>query len=320
MADIKKDNSKKQRSWVKWLIVPVVLVLAGTAVFFVTNRRGKMPEMSERTAEVTTMTIENTLESDGEIESSLEENVLPHTSYYLSKINVEEGEAVEKGDVILTYTNGYTMKAPYNCVVKSWSLPDEEEQLTSDHYVTLAGTDVLQMEIELSDSEVLDLSVGDSAKVKVEALDKEYEAEVTYVSEAGEYSSGSSTFTAKVSFDNDGSIKLGMSGTATVTLEKAEDVLAVPEGAVSTKGGVSYVTVKSDSGTSQVEVETGITNGSYTEIKSGLSEGDQVVVQVSEDSSEDDKKGMMGGGPGDFGGTPPDGGGGSRMGGGPGGK
>ncbi len=319
------DTIKKKKSVkIKWLVI-VLIIAAAAAGFFFIRKPVTMPGISsERTVQVSKMTIEKTLESDGEVKSALEENILPHTSYYLGKINVEEGEALKEGDTILTYTNGYTMTAPYNCVVTSWSLPELDEQLTSDHYVTVAGTDVLEMEMSLSDSEVLQLSVGDSATVTVDAVESMYDAEVTYISEVGEYSSGSSSFTAKVTFDNDGSLKLGMSGFAVVSLEKAEDVLAVPADAVSTKGGVSYVTVpgEGDNASSQIEVETGITNGTFTEIKSGLNEGDQVIVKTSDDSSSDWRDQMggpggMGGGepPSGFdGGTPPSGGpsGGSR--------
>ena len=177
------------------------------------------------------MTIENTLSSDGEVLSSLEEEISPHTSYYLDEIKVEEGEALEEGDTILTYTNGYKMKAPYNCVVKSWSLPEEEEQLTADHYVTVAGTDVLQMELSVDEDDVSLIKAGDEAAITVGATDSSCEGVVTSISEVGEYASSGSSFTAYVTFENDGNIKLGMNGTAAITLEKAENVIGVPVGA-----------------------------------------------------------------------------------------
>lgn len=288
----------KKKGKLKWLILVIVVIAAAAAVFFIKRPVPGNFAASSGEAEVTRMTIEKTLESDGEVESALEEDILPHTSYYLGKINVEEGEAVKEGDTILTYTNGNVLKAPYNCVVMSWDLPEKGEQITSDHYVKIAGTDVMQMELSLSDSEVLKLSVGDAAKVTIDAVDSTYDAEVSYISEIGEYSSGSSTFAARVTFDNDGSLKIGMSGSAVISLEKAEDVLAVPVNAISTKGGKSFVTVKSGEEESLVEVETGITNGTFTEIKSGLSEGDKVTVRS--DSSSDSRSDMPGG----FGGFP----------------
>ncbi len=301
----------------KILIILVILILVAAAVFFVQKRK---PDKQE--AEITTtesqavkMTIENSIESDGQIVSALEEDVLPHTSYYLDEVKVEQGDAVKEGDVILTYTNGYKMEAPYDCVVETWELPNAEEQLTTDHYVTIAGVDVMMMELSVSEDEVAELELGEPATITVDATGKSYDSEVSYISQVGSYSNGSSSFTVRVSFDNDGKVKLGMSASADIPLNKAENVIAVPVGAVNTRGGSSFVTVKNGEEEETVEVDTGISNGSFIEIKSGLNEGDTVLVTVSEDDSSNPWGG--GGFPGGMGGSggmpsggPPSGGGG----------
>ncbi|MCR5033941.1 MAG: HlyD family efflux transporter periplasmic adaptor subunit [Clostridia bacterium] len=284
-----KKSSKKKK--IAIACAGAAVILAGLAV--VLHGCGAEEEASEATVqEAQTMTIEKTISSEGEITSTLEENVEPHTSYYLKKINVEEGDAVSEGDTILTYTNGYTMEAPYDCVIESWYLPDTGDQLTSDHYVTIAGTDVLQIELSVGEDEVSLLEKGKSAQVTVEATGSTYTGEVSYVSEQGEYTSGMSTFSAKVVFDNDGKLKLGMTGTAEITLDKAENVIGVPASAVHITNGTSCVTVVNGDGTDltdteEVEVETGVSNDSYIEIKSGLAEGDLVLVPASDDSEED---------------------------------
>ena len=297
-----KENRKSKK---KILIAAGVIVLiAALALFFGPKpKAGKeAAEASVTEAQAVRMTIENSISADGQIVSALEENVLPHTSYYLDEVKVEQGDALEEGDVILTYTNGYKMKAPYDCVVESWELPNAEEQITTDHYVTIAGVDVMMMELSVSEDEVADLELGEPATITVDATGKSYDSEVSYISQVGNYSNGSSTFTVRVSFDNDGEVKLGMSASAVIPLDKAENVIAVPAGAVNTRDGSSFVIVKSDSGEDTVEVETGISNGSFTEIKSGINEGDTVLVTVSEDSSSNPWGGGMPGGM-----SPPDG-------------
>lgn len=281
---------RKKKSKKKLIIIIIALVLlasAATLIILKKNSENDSAQQTMTTATASTMTITNTLTSDGEIVSSLEEAKTPHTSYYLKKIKVEEGQALKEGDTILTYKNGKKMKAPYNCVVENWYLPDEGDQLTSEHYVTIAGTDVLQMEISVSEEDVDLIDAGDAAEVSVEATGNTYDATVTYVSEAGDYSDGGSTFTARIRFDNDGDLKLGMSGEATITMEEAEDVIGVPVNAVTTTDSSSYVTVISDGQSTETEVETGISNDSYIEIKSGLYVGDVVLVPVSDDDSSD---------------------------------
>jgi hypothetical protein len=113
----------------------------------------------------------------------------------------------------------------------------------------------------------------------------------------GNYTESGSTFTAEVTFANDGNVKVGMSGTASITLETAENVIAVPVNAVSGRRGQKVVTLLKESGkTEAVEVTTGVENDAFVEIKSGLSEGDTVVVPESEDSNDNRFGGMPGGG------------------------
>mgnify|MGYP007086800394 CR=1 FL=1 len=95
-----------------------------------------------------------------------------------------------------------------------------------------------------------------------------------------------------------------------ITLEEANDVLTIPVDALM-RGNQVYIkddSVKEQQGPvpasfKAVEVETGLTNDSYVEIKSGLSEGDTVYVA----KSSTDGPGM--GGPGGGMGGPPSGGG-----------
>ena len=101
-----------------------------------------------------------------------------------------------------------------------------------------------------------------------------------------------------------------------ITLEEANDVLAIPADALM-RGNQVYV--KDDTVTEQqgpvpagfraVKVETGLTSDTFVEIKSGLSEGDVVYVAESSKNSSSVMMMMDGG----MGGPP---GGGGNMGGG----
>lgn len=281
-----KFKSKKR----KWLVIIllILIILAVIAVIFFSIQKKKFQTLGTNVRAAQTMTIEKTINSEGEVQSSLEENIAPHTSYYLKKINVGEGDALSEGDKILTYSNGKTLTAPYDCVVESWYLPESGARLTTDHYVTIAGTDVMMMELSVSEEDVAIVKKGQSARVTVEATGSTYEGEVSYVSEVGTYSGGTSTFKAKVEFNNDGDVKLGMTGKAVISLAKAENVLGVPTSAVHSNGNGSFVTVaKDDEGknTSEVQVETGLSNDSYIAIVAGLKEGTKVVVPESDNSS-----------------------------------
>ncbi|MBI4283083.1 MAG: HlyD family efflux transporter periplasmic adaptor subunit [Chloroflexi bacterium] len=74
-------------------------------------------------------------------------------------------------------------------------------------------------------------------------------------------------------------LKEGMTVTVTIILQQKSDVLLIPNAAITTKGGQTYVQVPTTNGsTEQRLIRAGISNLQYTEITSGLSEGEQVTV------------------------------------------
>lgn len=112
---------------------------------------------------------------------------------------------------------------------------------------------------------------------------------------------------------SDQRLKSGMTANANVVVSQASDVLMVPNSAITRLGGQSYVTVLSSDGKTQmrVPVETGTAGDSTTEITSGLSEGQRVVLpQLRLPSSSQTGRGLGGGAGGGGGG----GGGGVRVG------
>ena len=77
-----------------------------------------------------------------------------------------------------------------------------------------------------------------------------------------------------------GKVKPGMKATVTIDAGEAKNVLAVPADAVDTdKDGRFIVRVNRGGQWQDQIVETGLTDGKYTEIKSGLKEGEAVQVK-----------------------------------------
>src|SRR5690606_13162234 len=74
-------------------------------------------------------------------------------------------------------------------------------------------------------------------------------------------------------------LRPGLSVTIDIVIESAENVLTVPLAAVVETAGRSVVTrVRPDGTTEVVPIETGIADGLRVAVLSGLSEGDQVVM------------------------------------------
>ncbi|HEX3606429.1 MAG TPA: HlyD family efflux transporter periplasmic adaptor subunit, partial [Candidatus Dormibacteraeota bacterium] len=74
-------------------------------------------------------------------------------------------------------------------------------------------------------------------------------------------------------------LRSGMTAHASIAVGEARDVLAVPNIAIQHSGPAAYVTVVGRDGTQhRVEIKTGVVGDSTTEVVSGLSEGDHVLL------------------------------------------
>ena len=107
---------------------------------------------------------------------------------------------------------------------------------------------------------------------------------VTKIAPMGVEKDNVTTFEVRVSIDNPGGeLKANMTANAEILLDEHKGVLTVPENAVTYDNQKqSFVDVPDKSqkdGFRKVPVKVGLSNGSVTEIVSGLKEGDQVVLQ-----------------------------------------
>jgi multidrug efflux pump subunit AcrA (membrane-fusion protein) len=74
-------------------------------------------------------------------------------------------------------------------------------------------------------------------------------------------------------------LRQGLTVTVSILVESREDVLLVPNSAITSKQGQSYVQLLSPDGvTEERPVTTGLSDWQFTEIIEGLSEGDKVVI------------------------------------------
>lgn len=94
------------------------------------------------------------------------------------------------------------------------------------------------------------------------------------------------------------SIKLYQGLTVTVSLitAQANNVLLVPTQAITSEIGKNTVQVMVNGVAETREVQTGISNSSYAQITSGLNEGDEVVVPLTNSSSSSSSANRVGGG------------------------
>lgn len=164
---------------------------------------------------------------------------------------------------------------------------------------SIASATEASVSINVDELDILSVKEGQTATVTLDALDgQEFEGTITEVSNEASSGNSSAKYPVTITFEKTEDMLLGMSASATIHVNEAEDAVLIPVDALQEKGDSTFVYTKKDSDgnlNGEVEVETGISNGSQVEITSGLEEGDTVYYLKAESSDTSYGKNMPGG-------------------------
>lgn len=159
-----------------------------------------------------------------------------------------------------------------------------EEEVEADYGVDLTDwlsvipQEKMEIRITVDEMDILSIQAGQEAEVTVNALKGQtFSGEVTAVNLNGTNSGGSSKYEAVITLDRSDDMLSGMNVSVQILLETKENILVIPENALTeTDTGVYVYTTydeKSDTLGGLTEVTTGVSDGTYVEILSGLTEG-----------------------------------------------
>ena len=264
-------------------------------------------------------------------------------------------DSLETAENRLTNTQdnieNYTIKAPISGTVITKNAKVGDNITKGSGASTLCviyDLSAMTLQMSVDELDVRSVHTGQDVTITAEAIEGEvFSGTVTNVSLRSSYSQGVTNYPVTITMTETGDLLPGMNVDAEIILEKSEDTLYIPVGALM-RGNRVYV--KEDSPTAiaaleamnggerpqgmpegfgngqmpaeilgtvsqtgvpegfvAVQVKTGIVNDDYVEILSGLAEGDVVYIDPN---AETTSMGMfqMGGMPGGFGGGMPSGG------------
>jgi len=137
----------------------------------------------------------------------------------------------------------------------------------------------------VDEADIGTVRMGQPARIKVETFrDKQFEGKITQISPMGTDKDNVISFEVKVSIDNSaGELLANMTANAEIILEQHKNTLIVPEAAVIYDGkrnaSVDVVAPGSKTGKERRPIKVGVSNGTKTQVLSGLTEGQKVVLQ-----------------------------------------
>ncbi len=189
----------------------------------------------------------------------------------------------------------YTITAPFDGTVAAVEV-EKGDKATAGTTIATVITDNQAVTVSLNEVDIAKVKVGRQATLTFDAInDLTMTGKVSEVAMIGTVSSGVVEYDVTIALDStDSRVKPGMSTAVTIITDIAQDVLTVPSTAIKiADDGTYYVLAPSTavSGASgqgeviQKMVTTGLDDGTNIEIKSGLSENEQIVISSAKSTA-----------------------------------
>ena len=160
-------------------------------------------------------------------------------------------------------------------------------------------------EVSLNEVDVAQVKAGQKVTLTFDAVpDLTITGQVAEVDAVGTVSQGVVTYTVKIGFDTqDDRVKTAMSVSAAIVTEAKPNALLVPNSAVKSQGGISYVEIVDGDDRNlalaanasgailkntprRQNIEIGTASDEFTEIISGLNEGDLIVTRTIQPTAQ----------------------------------
>ena len=155
---------------------------------------------------------------------------------------------------------------------------------------TVANMNDLIFKGKIDETEVGRIHEGMPVKLTIGALQNlTFDAELEYISPKGVEENGANQFEIKAAVHAPDSVQIrsGYSANAEIVLQRAQKVLAVPEGIIEFSGDSTFVWVMTDSIPEQKferrQIKTGMSDGIKLEIKEGLTGKEKVRASEKKD-------------------------------------
>jgi len=194
---------------------------------------------------------------------------------------VDQAKAsLNEAQVLLSYA---TIRAPVSGTIGSVTTQQGETvtaSLNAPTFITIIDLSRLEVDTYVDETDIGKVKVGQEATFTVASFpDKDFKGKVMAIYPKAIIQDNVVYYITIISTENpEGLLRPEMTATVNISLQKRENVLTVPNGAIRREGGKKVVFVLENNQFSKHEVKTGWKDPSFIEILSGLKEGERVVI------------------------------------------
>ncbi len=204
------------------------------------------------------------------------------TALKVARALVEQAEAnLQYSKVQLSYT---TIRSPIAGAIASVSTQEGETvsaSLAAPTFVTIIDLDRLEVQVFVDETDIGKIRIGQTARFSVDTYtDTDFRGTVTAIYPKAVIHDNVVNYIVTLTIEGlqGKTLRPEMTTNVTIELETRRDVLAVPTSAILRQLGERYVTVAAGGRQEQRKVTVGWRDSGYTEIISGLKEGETVLI------------------------------------------
>ncbi|MDO5522007.1 MAG: HlyD family efflux transporter periplasmic adaptor subunit [bacterium] len=279
MAITSVNNKKKKK---KGLIIGICAVIAAgvivTPLFMGKMQSGTAGYLSEAS---TKRTLETYYTFSGNVTSANTQNIMAENILQIKTIHVNEGDKVAVGTVLFTTSDDTKIKSKIDGTVNKIMVEADQQVMSGAQMAEIVDFDNLEISLKIDEYDLDAISIDKKIDVTIGSLNKDIEGTISEISRTATSENGVSYFlaTAKLEYDKD--VKIGMTAEARILKEEAKDAIVIPMKALSLDNENNpFVYMSDNSGViNKVSVDTGINDGKYIEVKSGLDSSQTVYYK-----------------------------------------
>lgn len=272
---MKKKRKENRRAWIIIGIIAIALTVLLSYNFF------RPVSLSYKKVKAQIGNIVTYYSFSGNVSSKERQSVFSEKMVQISEINIEEGEEVAAGDVLFTTTAGDLIKSKINGEVVLINVEENQQAIPGTLLAEIVNYNNLEVIFKVDEFDVGALNTGKSVTVYIPAIKKEFSGDIHSISKEGQIANGVTFYTAAIDIEQDGNIRIGMSAEVKLISDNADNVVILPMNVIQFDEQNQPYVLKNDSKNSVVKqiITTGINDGTYVEIKSGVLSGEEVLYK-----------------------------------------
>jgi multidrug efflux pump subunit AcrA (membrane-fusion protein) len=195
---------------------------------------------------------------------------------------------LEKSQIVAP-ANGIVTKINYEVGEQVTGVSSSLVSNGSGGVITMLATDLFDVEVDIPETDIVKVAVGDPAQITLDAFGDEttFYGEVIMIEPAETLIQDVVYYRVKVKieFTAEQAVKNGMTADVIIKTDEKSNVLIVPQRSIINKDGKKVIRILKDGEVEYREPEIGLRgDNGLTEIASGVSEGEEVVTAVRDDN------------------------------------